>query len=166
MSEISGLVDLFTRIHGGDPWHGPSVLDALEGVTAAKAAARPVVGAHSIWELVLHITAWRGEVVRRINGAAAGDPVEGDWPAVPDPTEANWSAALERLQQSHADVVVAVRSMPRAQLEEPVKDMRDPALGTGLSFYVTLHGLAHHDVYHAGQISLLKKAIEAGTTRG
>ena len=160
MSEISGLVDLFTRVHGGDPWHGPSVLDALEGVTASMAAAHPVPGGHSIWELVLHIAAWRGEVVRRINGAEAADPVEGDWPPVPEPTETNWSAALERLQRSHEDVVVAVRSMPRAQLDEPVKDDRDPALGTGLSFYTTVHGLVHHDVYHSGQISMLKRALQ------
>ena len=160
MSEISGLVDLFTRVHGGDPWHGPSVLEALDGLTAAKAAARPVPGAHSIWELVLHITAWRGEVVKRIQGRPAGDPVEGDWPVVPQPTEPNWSAALERLQRSHEDVVVAVRSMPRSRLDEPVNDPRDPAAGTGLSFYTTVHGLVHHDVYHAGQISLLRKALE------
>ena len=166
MSEISGLVDLFTRVHGGDPWHGPSVLDALEGVTASMAAARPVPGAHSIWELVLHISAWRGEVVRRINGGQAGDPVEGDWPVVPEATEANWEAALERLQRSHEDVIAAVRSMPRAQLEELVKDDRDPALGTGLTFYTTVHGLAHHDVYHAGQMALLKKALREERPRG
>jgi uncharacterized damage-inducible protein DinB len=165
VSEISGLVDLATRVHGGDAWHGPSVLDALEGVTASMAAAHPVPGAHSIWELVLHIAAWRGEVVRRINGAEAADPVEGDWPPVPEPTETNWSAALDRLQRSHEDVVVAVRSMPRAQLDERVKDDRDSALGPGLSFYTTVHGLVHHDVYHSGQISLLKRALQGEANR-
>jgi uncharacterized damage-inducible protein DinB len=160
VSELSGLVDLFTRVHSGDPWHGPSVLDALDGVTAQMAAAHPVAGAHSIWEIVLHIAAWRAEVVRRIGGAEAADPLEGDWPPVPEPTDTNSSAALERLQRSHENVVIAVRAMPRAQLEEIVKDERDRALGTGLSFYTTLHGLVHHDVYHAGQISLLKKGLQ------
>jgi uncharacterized damage-inducible protein DinB len=159
VSELSGLVDLFTRVHGADPWHGPSMLDTLRGVTAQQAAAHPVPGAHSIWELVLHVTAWRREVIRRIAGATAGEPLEGDWPAVPEPSEENWRAALDELQRSHEDVLIAVRSMPRAQLDEPVKDARNPPLGTGLSFYTTLHGLVHHDVYHGGQISLLKKAL-------
>ena len=159
MSELSGLVDLFTRVHGGDPWHGPSLLDALKGVTAKEAAAHPVSGAHSIWELVLHIISWRREVIRRIGGAAAAEPREGDWPPVPATTEENWRAALEELQRSHEDVLIAVRSMPRAQLDEPVKDERNAPLGTGLSFYTTIHGLLHHDVYHSGQISLVKKAL-------
>jgi uncharacterized damage-inducible protein DinB len=160
MSELSSLVDLFTRVHGGDPWHGPSLLDTLKGVTAKQAAAHPVAGAHSIWELVLHVSAWRREVIRRIGGTTAGEPIEGDWPPVPAPTEENWRAALDDLQRSHEDVLIAVRSMPRAQLDEPVKDERNPALGTGLSFYTTIHGLVHHDVYHGAQMALLKRALQ------
>ena len=159
MSELSGLVDLLTRVHGGDPWHGPSLLDTLKGVTAKQAAARAVPGAHSIWELVLHVAAWRREVIRRIGGATAGEPLEGDWPPVPEPTEDNWRVALDELQRSHEDILIAVRSMPRSQLDEPVRDERNAALGTGLSFYTTLHGLVHHDVYHTAQMAVLKKAL-------
>ena len=165
MTELDRLIDLMERVHGGDAWHGPSVLGALEGVTASMAAARPAEGAHSIWEIVAHLTGWRREVARRAGGANARDPVEGDWPVVPDPTDGNWSATLERLQQSHAELVAAVRALKPDQLERHVGDDRDPALGTGTSLYVTLHGLVHHDAYHAGQISLLKRAAQARTTK-
>lgn len=157
MTDIDRLVDLMQRVHGGDAWHGPSVMAALEGVTAATAAAHPAGSVHSIREIVAHLTAWRREVARRAGGANARDPVEGDWPVLPDPTDANWSAALEALQRSHEEVVTAVRSLTPGQLDRRVGDDRDRELGTGVSLYVHLHGLVHHDAYHAGQISLLKK---------
>ena len=69
-SEADRLIDQFKRAHDGDPWHGSPVMEILEGVTAAQAAQRPPNGAHSIWELVLHMTGWRNEVARRATGNA------------------------------------------------------------------------------------------------
>jgi uncharacterized damage-inducible protein DinB len=157
-NEIERLLDLFRRTHAGDPWHGPSLMDALEEVTAAMAASHPVTAGHSIWEIVLHITGWRGEVVRRLGGRAAATPEEGDWPKVPEPSEENWQRALAALDASHRAVIDAVSALDAGRLETPVLDYRDRAMGTGLSYAVTLHGLVHHDVYHTGQISLLKRA--------
>lgn len=159
MSERDRIIDLLERSHNGDAWHGPSVMDALEGVTAAVAAARPIPGAHSIWEIALHITGWHGEVRRRLQGATAGEPPEGDWPPVPQrPTDERWAAVLEALQRSHDDLVETVRTLDDSRLDAPVRDERSRELGTGVSHYVTLHGIVHHDLYHAGQISLLKRA--------
>jgi uncharacterized damage-inducible protein DinB len=157
-SETERLLDLFRRTHAGDPWHGPSLMDALADVTAVMAASHPVIAGHSIWEIVLHITGWRGEVVRRLGGGAAATPQEGDWPKVPDATEENWQRALAALDASHRAVIDAVNALADSRLETPVVDYRDRAMGTGLSYAVTLHGLIHHDVYHTGQISLLKRA--------
>jgi len=134
-------------------------MDALDGVTARIAAARPIPGAHSIWEIALHIIGWRGEVQRRLQGATAGEPPEGDWPQAPQrPAEEGWAAVLEALQRSHDDLVETVGTLDDSRLDAPVKDERSRELGTGVSHYVTLHGIVHHDLYHAGQISLLKKA--------
>ena len=80
-SEVSRLVDQLEREHAGEPWHGTSLVGILTGITHQQAAARPLAGAHTIWELVLHITAWKNEVRQRLGGAPAGDPSEGDWPA-------------------------------------------------------------------------------------
>ena len=128
MPEIERLIDQLEREHAGDPWHGSPLRRNLEGVTAGQAAARPIPSAHSIWELVLHITAWKGEVRRRLSGAPAADPEEGDWPEVGEPTPERWAAALARLEQAHAGLVAAVRAFPESRLDTPTNDQRDPAL--------------------------------------
>jgi len=158
-TETSRLIDQFRRAHDGDPWHGSPLKDTLKGVTAAQAAMRPPNGAHSIWELVLHITGWRNEAARRATGAAAGEPDAGDWPAVGDPTPRRWTAALAALDGSHACLVEAVRHMSDARLLEPTNDTRSGPLGTGVSYYELLHGVVQHDAYHAGQMAILKRVL-------
>jgi uncharacterized damage-inducible protein DinB len=161
MSEAARLVDQFVRAHDGDPWHGSPLKAILQDVTAAEAAHTPANGAHSIWELVLHITAWRNEVTRRATGAPAREPAEGDYPPVGDPTPARWRAALAALDTSHANLVAAVRGMTDADLLKPTNDPRDRALGGGVTYYELFHGIVQHDAYHAGQIAILRKI--AGT---
>lgn len=158
-SEVDRIVDQLQREHDGDPWHGSPLEAILEGVDAPRAAARPIPGAHSIWELVLHMTGWKNETARRLAGSVACMPIEGDWPDVGDPTEQRWHEALERLQSAQDGLITAVKALPESRLYEPTNDTRSGPLGTGVSYYVLLHGIAQHDVYHAGQISLLKKAV-------
>src|SRR5215471_9986244 len=150
MSEAARLVDQFQRAHDGDPWHGSPLKAILKGVTAAGAAWQPPNGAHSIWALVLHITAWRNETARRAAGGPAGEPAEGDYPPVGDPTPARWKAALAALDASHANLAAAVRGMSDAQLLKPTNDPRNRPLGAGVSYYELLHGIVQHDAYHAG----------------
>jgi uncharacterized damage-inducible protein DinB len=159
MSEIDRIAEELGRDQQGDPWHGPSARQVLGGVSASAAAARPIAGGHSIWELVLHIIAWRGEVARRVEGGEPAEPAEGDWPAVAETTEAAWARTLARLEDSHRALLAALRELPEARLHEPVGRQRDPALGTGVTYYVTLHGVAQHDAYHLGQVSLLKRTL-------
>jgi uncharacterized damage-inducible protein DinB len=160
MSEIDRLIDQLEREHTGDPWHGSPLHAILDYVTAAQAAARPLRGAHSIWELVLHMTGWKNEVRRRLSGAPASDPEGGDWPAVGERTDEAWRKAVGRLDKAHQDLMNAIRAMPESKLHEPTNDVRDRPLGTGVSYYVLLHGIVQHDVYHAGQIAILKKGLE------
>jgi uncharacterized damage-inducible protein DinB len=161
VSEIDRLLDQLQREHEGDPWHGSPLRQILDGVDVRQAAAKPLKGGHSIWELVLHITAWKNEVRKRLNGAPAGEPAEGDWPPVGDPAADRWKETLGRLERAHVSLIEAVRTMPEERLFEASNDTRDPALGVGVSYYVLLHGIVQHDVYHAGQIALLKKALLA-----
>jgi uncharacterized damage-inducible protein DinB len=157
-TEVARIVDELQREHDGDPWHGSPLTAILEGIDAERAAARPIADGHSIWELVLHMTGWKNETARRLRGAVACMPIEGDWPEVGAPTAARWQAAIDALQASHEDLIAAVRALPDAKLYEPTNDTRSGPLGTGVSHYVLLHGIVQHDVYHAGQIALLKKA--------
>ncbi len=66
MSEIENILDELRRIHDGDAWHGPALKESLSGVTAEQAAARPVAGAHSVWEIVRHVTDWENVFRRRL----------------------------------------------------------------------------------------------------
>ena len=160
MNEIDRIADQLRRGHERSAWHGPSVREGLDGVTASVAAAHSIPGAHSIWELVLHITAWRGEVIRRLNGGQPGLPAEGDWPPVGETTEAAWAEARHRLDDSHRQLAAAVARFAENNLDESVgRQPPDPALGTVGSYYVMLHGIAQHDAYHMGQVAILRKMM-------
>ena len=161
MDEVIRIVDQLEREHAGDPWHGSPLSSILEGVGHAQAAAKPIKAAHSIWQLVLHIAAWKNEVRRRLSGAVASLPQEGDWPAVGETSEAAWREARKHLELSHRLLVSAVRDLPETKLFEPTNDNRDRAMGTGATYYELLHGIVQHDVYHAGQIAILKKSSVA-----
>lgn len=157
--ESSRLVDQCKRAHDGDPWHGSPLKAHLDGVTAEQAARRPPGGAHSIWELVLHVTGWRNEVARRATGQPAGEPADGDWPDAGDPTAARWHAALAALDASHQHLVSVIARLPDATMLQPTNDPRNRELGTGVSYYELLHGIVQHDAYHSGQIAIVKKVL-------
>lgn len=161
MTAIDRIIDELRRAHDGDAWHGSPVARLLDGVTASQAAARPIRGGHTIWELVLHMTTWRNEVARRVHRGMA-EPLEGpDWPPMPEPTEAAWDDARRALADAHTNLIQAVAALSPARLDDVLGDRRDPPAGTGVSYYVLLHGSAQHDAYHGGQIAMLKKAVVA-----
>ena len=159
-TEIERIVDELEREHGGDAWHGTPLRQILAGIDHTNAMARPHDGVQTIWELVLHMTAWKNEVRRRVGGAPAGSPAEGDWPAPPaTPGAQAWYEAVDALEDAHRALVAAVARLGEAQLFAPTNDPRERETGQGVSCYVLLHGIAQHDAYHSGQIALLKKAL-------
>jgi len=161
MSEINRIVDELERDHSGDPWHGSPVRAILDGVSARQAAARPLKGGHSIWEIVLHMTAWKNETRRRLSGGVPGEPAEGDWTTIEVDSDVAWQDALQGLEIAHQELVATVKRLREPQLFEPTRDPRNRATGAGVSHYVLLHGIVQHDAYHAGQISMLKKTLSA-----
>jgi uncharacterized damage-inducible protein DinB len=157
MREIERITDQLQRAFEGDAWHGPSVLEIIEGITSPKAAAHPFNGVHSIWEIVLHIAAWERAVLRRLNGDRAQLPTEEDWPAVTATTDEAWEQTRQALKHGHDDLRSAMVDLDEARLDQPIIE--------GLaSVYVTLHGILQHDLYHAGQIAILKKATPEGAS--
>jgi len=147
VGEVERIEKQLARTYSGDPWHGPSLRSVLEDVDVAAANARPIEGAHSIAELAAHILTWREEALRRLEGNGDDVPVAGNWP---EPLE--WSALLERLDRSHDALTKAVGALDDGVLDEKVKGRRE-------SYYVLLQGIIHHDLYHAGQIAILKKGL-------
>ncbi|HEX7180458.1 MAG TPA: DinB family protein [Thermoanaerobaculia bacterium] len=142
-----------------DPWHGPSIADLLLDVTAEEAAAHPVPGAHSIWELVLHMTAWQGEVRQRLLGKEPGLPDVGDWPDVGDPSDIAWERAREQLAASMNELLESLTTLSREDLERPGGSINDRL---GVTHRAMINGLVQHAAYHGGQIALLRKALRAG----
>ena len=155
MTEIERISDQFRRAFDGNAWHGPSVIALLEGVTASQAAARPIPSAHSIWQLVSHIAAWERACLRRLNGDPAQLTDEEDWPAVSDISEVAWQKTKDELVATHQQLLDKIGGLDDARLNQPI--INDPST-TYSSVYVTLHGGVQHDLYHAGQIAILKKA--------
>jgi uncharacterized damage-inducible protein DinB len=151
MTEPERIVDQLRRGMDGQAWHGPALRELLQGVTPDTAAAKPIPGAHSIWELLLHISAWTEAVRRRLQGDRADLSPEEDWPTVGDTSEAAWNTALDGLEQAQQHLLRDIERLATARLDEPI--------GPGMaSVYATLHGLVQHHLYHAGQIALLKRA--------
>jgi uncharacterized damage-inducible protein DinB len=150
-SEVERIQGELRRAFEGEAWHGPAVLELLRDVTAEQAAARPIAGAHTIWELVLHIAAWENAGRRRLGGDRAQLSDEEDFPPINDTSEAAWRETIEALKSGHSKLYDAIAGLDESRLDEPILDgMR--------SVYITLHGVIQHDLYHAGQIALLKKA--------
>ena len=153
MSRGQRVADAIERSVSGPMWHGPALADVLDGVTAEQAAARPIAGAHSIWELVLHATAWTEIVRERLAGSAKADPTpDEDWPPVRDRSADAWRAAIERLKEAHRELAAEV-----ATLDDAVLVGRVP--GKDHSVILMFHGIVEHDAYHGGQIAILKKAL-------
>jgi uncharacterized damage-inducible protein DinB len=142
------------RVVSGPIWHGPALMDLIGDVTAEQAAARPIAGAHTIWELVLHLTAWAEIVRMRITNPDTPEPTaEQDWPGIEETTAEAWRAAVERLKDAHRELAVDVGQMDETRVRQRVSGRDYDAL-------VMLHGVVEHDAYHGGQIALLKRALE------
>lgn len=159
MPEPTRLANQLQLALNGDAWHGSSIADLLRDVTAAEAASYPIPGAHSIWEITLHINGWLGEVLRRLGGKPPGEPAEGDWPIPAQVTPAQWDIARKAIQLTGAELVAAIRATPESRLDEVIGAERDAPLGTEVTYYVMLHGVIEHSLYHAGQAALLKRAV-------
>jgi len=151
------LIDELHRAFDGDPWHGPSVTQVIAGLTAKQAQARPGGEAHSIAELVAHMTAWVNEVTRRISGHPAGEPVEGDWPLPRATDEHGWAAMNMELANAMAHLTETVAGFPESRWDDMVGDTRVASLGTGVSYAQTVSGVVQHLAYHGGQIAILRK---------
>ena len=152
MDDVTALALSIERVVAGPVWHGPALSDLLADVPAADAAARPIEGAHSIWEIVNHIAAWVSIVESRLGGVPTPEPTdEDDWPPVQRSTAAAWAEARSSLASLHQSLAGAVRRVDAARLDQIVP-------GRNYTLSTMLHGVAEHGAYHGGQIALLTRA--------
>jgi len=153
VSEGVRIAEQLRRAFEGEAWHGPALMELLAGVGEREAAARPLGGAHTIWELLHHVAAWEAIALRRMRGERVVDVAQADdWPPVVDRTAAAWARDLEAARQGNARLRAAIAELDEARLAAIVP-------GKDYDNYVLLHGVVQHDLYHAGQIALLKKEL-------
>lgn len=150
-SEPARIADQLRRAFHGSAWHGPAVLELLKDLDAATAAAKPLPDIHSIWELVLHIEAWDRAGLVRLSGKKCQLTGSRNFPPVKTPTEAEWRRTVMQIRRTHGELVKTVANLSKARLHDQVPGKR-------YDFYHMLHGIAQHELYHAGQIAILKKA--------
>lgn len=141
-------------------WHGPNLRGSLRGVTPQRAAWRPADGRHNIWELAVHAAYWKYAAWRRLTGARRGSfPLAGSNFLVrpQEPTLRAWRADLALLDEMHHTLRAAVAATDPAGLDRPSAQQ-------GVTRRGLLTGIAAHDLYHAGQIQLLKRLAEGRST--
>src|SRR5258706_11956837 len=157
-AEPALIAEQLRRAFEGDAWHGPALLELLEDVDAVTAAAKPLPDVHSIWELVLHVAVWDAVACRRLAGEKCQPEGLTNFPVAPKPTEAAWRKVVAHAKRTH-DVLVKTREgVPESRLRERLSGKKD-------EFYQLLHGVAQHELYHAGQIAILKKTQAIAASR-
>lgn len=155
MSEVRRIEDQLRRAFEGQAWHGDSLMELLSGVTANQAAAKPLKDVHSIWEIVLHIAFWDEVSRRRAEGDEARvENLADGWTTPSETTEANWQQTLDNLRQTNEALCQTIAKLDDQRLKES-------AAGQPYSIYFMFHGVIQHTLYHAGQIALLKKVLNA-----
>ncbi|MGZ4733935.1 MAG: DinB family protein [Terriglobales bacterium] len=153
MTESVRLADQIRRAFEGNAWHGDSLLELLADVNAKTAAAKPIKNAHSIWELLMHIAAWDDAARRRAGGEALELSDEQNFPSVKDVSEAAWRQAVQSAKQTHNELIKAVAAFPDSRLQDQVPGKTEKYH----NFFYLFSGIVQHELYHAGQVALLKK---------
>ena len=152
--QIALLLNLIDQAFDHRAWHGTNLRGSIRGLKAKEAAWRPAAGRHNIWETVVHAAYWKYIVRRRILSEARGSfPLEGsNWFVRPtgNPSDEEWKKDVKLLAEAHRTMRAAVAGMTDAQLKVTPK-------GSKVSNSEIIMGIASHDLYHAGQIQLLKR---------
>jgi len=159
--EIEHLLGLLDEAYNRAAWHGPNLRGSVRGLTAREAALPPRTGRHNIWEIVIHAAYWKYAVRRRLLGEKRGSfSLPGsNWFVRPkDRSEKAWRADIRLLDREHQRLKEAVSSFQPENLDRP-------ALGSKTLARRLITGIAFHDVYHAGQIQLIKKLLKTRRSR-
>ena len=149
------LLDVLDHAFDRRAWHGTTLAGSIRGVAIDEALWRPAPARHNIWELTLHTAYWKYAVRRRLTGDKRGRfPRPGsNWLPLPDPSDAAaWSRDVRLLKDEHRRLMETVARYPAARLGRRLPRSRWTA-------QESIHGVAAHDLYHAGQIQLLKRLM-------
>ena len=161
MNEIDLLLANLDQAYGARAWHGTNLRGSLRGLAMDVVAYRPQPGRHNVWELAVHCAYWKYAVRRRLTGEKRGSfpldgsnffarPDAGDGAATQPASNTAWKRDLALLHEMHTALREVVAELPAKRLGAKPK-------GSRFSIRDTVLGIAAHDLYHAGQIQLLKR---------
>ncbi|MGA3246344.1 MAG: DinB family protein [Bacteroidota bacterium] len=151
--QLNDLLFLIEQSYNKKAWHGTNLRGSIRGLSAHEAAWRPGTGRHNIWEIVVHCAYWKYIVRRRILGEKKGSfPLKGsNWfHRSANLTGQAWREDIKLLESCHRSLLDAVSQLSPGELPRKPK-------GSKVSNLAIIAGIASHDVYHAGQIQLLKR---------
>jgi hypothetical protein len=153
---VALLLEVVDQAFDHKSWHGTTLRGSLRGLTPVEALWRPGRDRHNIWELTLHAAYWKYAVRRRLAGEAVGsfERKPSNWPAIPEPADASaWKRDVAFLESEHRKLREVIRGLSSAEL-----NLRSPR---GVWTYAEeIHGIAAHDLYHTGQIQLIKRLMK------
>lgn len=151
--EVQQLLAIIDQAYDRRSWHGTNLRGSIRRVSPQQAAWRPAPTRHNIWEIVVHAAYWKYAVWRRLSGEARGSfPLKvSNWFQRPEaPTERAWRSDIALLEEMHRSLRAAIAALSNTELR------RTPS-GSKVSNFEIVSGIAAHDLYHAGQIQLLKR---------
>jgi uncharacterized damage-inducible protein DinB len=154
MSDTGLLVEIIDRAYNRRSWHGTNLRGSIRGLTARQALRRPARGRHNIRELVVHAAYWKYVVRRRLTGEPRGSfPLDGsNWFVRSVASEAAWKEDIALLDKTHRALRSAIETFPE-------KDWKRRPAGSSVTNLELVAGIAAHDLYHAGQIQLIKRLL-------
>ncbi len=153
MGEIQRIKDQIQKAYQGPAWYGLGLLEVLKGVTAEEGFAKPWPGFQSIAGHIHHILYWMNFTIKAINGVIIKVSPEEDWPKESDHPEMEWKNLLQTLENQHHLLIKSLSDLSETRLEETVVDKE-------FNYYFLLHGVIQHNIYHTGQIALIKRMVK------
>jgi uncharacterized damage-inducible protein DinB len=152
MSESKRVSNLYQSIYNGNPWLEVTLAHTLENVTAEQAYRKINPNLNTIWEIVNHLIQWRRNILRRMQGETVTTPDHNYFVPILDSSEASWEQSLQSLGKS--------QELWDAFFEDfDDQDFEKIYVNNGHTYYEHIHGIIQHDVYHLGQIVILKKLL-------
>jgi uncharacterized damage-inducible protein DinB len=159
MTTSTKLQNELENILSGDPWYGDPVYQIIERVSFEAAFEKPPGAAHTIAEIVLHMLSWTEEVLDRLNGKPASQPLSGDWPETGIPDEQKWQNYVNDLKLVNVNLLGVIQDFAEEKWNEPMNEERSRELGDGVSYEALVNGLIQHHIYHSAQVSMLNRII-------
>ncbi len=151
MSEIPRLQDLLQRVYDGEAFYGDNIVTVLSDIDTAQAFWVPDGASHSVWQILRHMTVWTDIIRERLTSPTIVEVAsdEQNFPPAPAASDSAWNSARDDFKRALDKLIEAAGRFPEERLPAGVPERE-------YTFYMLLHGEAHHALYHLGQISLIK----------